>query len=103
MIETVRRRRVEVLVDQPLVPTIEKRAEESGIEHFTVLRALSGRGHTGQWTDDQLSGAIAKRLFLAVTKEEDAERFVNAITPLLDSHGLVLFLSDVEVVRGDRY
>ncbi|MBV7256545.1 hypothetical protein KCG44_07075 [Pacificimonas sp. WHA3] len=103
MTTTVRRRRIEVLVDKPLMSTVEKHAELAGIEHYTIFAAHSGRGHTGRWSDDQLTGALAKRMFLAVSNEETSDRFIEALTPFLDSHGLVLFVSNVEVVRGERY
>ena len=103
MSATVRRRRIEILADTPLMPRIGSAAEQAGITHYTLLPVASGIGHSGRWSDDQLTGATAKRMFMAVVQEDTADRFVEAVTPLLDSYGLMLMLSNVEVVRGGRF
>lgn len=103
MTETIRRRRIEVLVDAPLVRRVVEAARASGISGWTILPTLEGEGHGGHWSDDQLSGAQSKQLFLSVTSTERADAFVDAIAPLLDAYGLVLLLGDVEVVRGGRF
>ena len=103
MIETVKRRRIEVLVDALLVRHIVAAAKAADIAGYTVLPTAEGSGRGGHWSDDQVSGAQVKVLFLTVTNAEKEAAFVDAVAPLLDSHGLILLLSDVEVVRGSRF
>ena len=103
MTETIRRRRIEVLVDAPLARRVIEAARASGITGWTMLPTLEGEGQGGHWSDDQLSGAQSKRLFLSVTSSDKAEAFTDAIAPLLDAYGLVLLLSDVDVVRAARF
>jgi hypothetical protein len=101
--QTVTRRRIEVLADRPLMRRVAAAAAEAGIEHYTLLPTDAGVGHTGSWSEDELTGALAKQVFMAVCGEDAAARFVDAIAPLLDSHGLMLMLFDVEVVRGAHF
>jgi PII-like signaling protein len=103
MTETVTRRRIEVLVDALLVRRIVAAAKSADISGYTILPTLEGDGRGGHWRDDQISGAQSKVLFLTVTNAEKEAAFVEAVTPLLDSHGLILLMSDVEVVRGSRF
>jgi PII-like signaling protein len=103
MTETVKRRRIEVLVDALLVRHIVAAAKAADIAGYTILPTSEGAGRGGHWSDDQLSGAQAKILFLSVTNAEKEAAFVDAVTPLLDSHGLILLMSDIEVVRGSRF
>jgi hypothetical protein len=103
MTETIRRRRIEVLVDAPLARRIIAAAQLVGIAGYTLLPTLEGQGAGGHWSDDQISGAQSKRLFLSVTSQAKAAAFVEAVAPLLDSHGLLLLLSDVDVVRGGKF
>lgn len=103
MTETVTRVRIEILVDQPLARRIEAQAEAAGIHGWTLLPTLGGKGATGRWHDDQLSGAQAKLLFLTVTSAEKADRLTDSLADLLDSHGLVLLRSDVAVVRSAKF
>jgi len=102
-IETIRRRRIEVLVDAPLARRIVDHALAVGIAGYTLLPTLEGQGASGHWSDDQLSGAQSKLMFLSVTNADKADAFVERVGPLLDSYGLILLLSDVDVVRAEKY
>lgn len=103
MTETILRRRIEVLVDAPLARRVVDAARASGLKGWTLLPTLAGEGTGGAWSDDQLSGAQSKQLFLSVANEQTAQAFVDRIAPLLDSHGMLLLLSDVEVVRPGKF
>lgn len=103
MATTVTRTRIEVLVDAPLVRRLVAAADDAGIQGYTVLPTLMGRGVSGVWADDEVSGAGAKQLFMTVTSAEKADRLVAALAPLLDAYGLVLIVSTVEVIRGERF
>jgi hypothetical protein len=103
MTATLHRRRIEVLVDEPLIPAIVRIAAEAGIVHYTLLPTSGGAGTHGRWRDDQLSGATAKVMLLAITSAKHADAFIDRMAPLLESHHLLLLSSDVEVVRGTRF
>ncbi len=104
MIETTQRRRIEVLIDTALTRRIVAAAEAAGVSGYTFLPVSGGSGVAGRWDDDQITGgAGAKTLFLTVTNEAKADRLIDALQPLLDSHGLVLFVSIVDVIRGAKY
>jgi hypothetical protein len=103
MTQTIHRRRVEVLADEPLISAVVRIAAEAGIVHYTLLPTSGGAGSHGRWRDDQLSGATAKVMLLAITSAEHAADFINRLAPLLESHHLLLLSSDVEVVRGSKF
>lgn len=103
MTATVERIKIEVLVDAPLVRRVTEAADRIGVTGYTLLRAIGGLGRGGRWSDDQLTGAQAKVLFMTVTGHEQAAALTEALRPLLDSHGLLLTRTAVEVVRGERY
>ncbi len=101
--EMIRRVRIEILVDAPIAPKLARLAEEAGITGHTLLRTASGRGRTGEWSEDLLTGATNKFLFLTICNSERADRFISTVEPLLDTHDLVLLKSEVEVVRSHRF
>ncbi len=101
--QIVQRRRIEVLVDRPLTPLIVEAAKQAGITGYSLLSVMGGAGHNGPWSDDEISGARAKLIFLTVASQEKTDRLVEFLAPLLDSHGLVLFIGTVDVIRGARY
>ena len=99
---TVLRKRIEILADAPLLPRLLVALEECGIDGHTVLPASSGAGRTGRWSEDRLTGT-SKLLLVAIASDAHAAALVDRLAPLLDSHRLLLTLSAIEVVRGDRF
>lgn len=102
-VKIVQRRRLEVLVDRPLARLLADLALKADIASYSLVPVIGGAGQNGNWTDEEISGAQAKVIFLTVASEERTDRLVEQLTPLLDSHGLVLFISTVDVVRGARF
>ena len=78
-------------------------ALKSGVTGYTLLPTLAGTGRSGAWRRDDVTGAQNKVVFVTVTSEAQAQALTDALTPLLDSHRLVLFVSDVQVVRASRF
>lgn len=103
MIQTTQRDRVEVLVDAPLAPRLAQMAMDAGITGHTLIRTESGRGRHGEWSEDLISGATAKYIFLTIANADAANRFLEALAPLLDTHGLVVLRSTVDVIRAERF
>ncbi len=103
MIETTPRERIEVLVDAPLAPRLVRLSETAGISGHTLIRTESGRGRHGEWSEDLVSGATAKYIFLAIANQDRADRFMELIAPLLESHGLIVLRSRVDVIRPERF
>lgn len=101
--DTVSRKRIDILADAPLVPRIVAALHGAGIHGHTVLPALSGSGRGGRWNEDLVTDAESKRLVMAVASDARASQFIDAVGPLLDAHGMLLTISDVQVVRADRF
>jgi hypothetical protein len=103
MVDTVLRKRIEILVDTPLVPRLIKHAREVDISGWSLIHVDAGGGRDGEWTHDDLTGAAAKTIVLMIASEEKADALATAIAPLLDSYRLLLTICDVQVVRGERF
>ena len=99
----VTRVRLEVLVDAPLAPKLVQLSKQAGITGHTLMRTVSGEGRGGAWSEDLVSGATSKLIFLAVANEERSNAFIRLVKPLLDSHGLLILRSPVDVVRPERF
>ncbi|GAB5481528.1 MAG: hypothetical protein Pars92KO_12850 [Parasphingorhabdus sp.] len=103
MVATVQRKRIEILVDNPLIPKIINYVKQVDISGWSVIKIASGGGRDGRWQQDEVSGAAAKSLVLMIANEEKAGQLADVLAPLLDSHGLLLTIANVEVVRGERF
>lgn len=102
MIETVIRKRIEILVDVPLVRRVTAAIDRCEITGWTVLPVTSGKGRDGIWHEERVTGSD-KSLVLTIAPEAKASRLAEELAPLLTSHGLLLSMWDVEVIRGERF
>ena len=103
MMDTAQRKRIEIIADAPLVPRIAAACAAVGIGGHSVTRLSGGHGRSGDWQEDGLTGAESKVSVMTVTSAEKADRLVEALAPVLESHGLLLTIADVAVVRGERF
>jgi len=104
MVQTVIRKKIEVLVDMPLLPRIEKLAEEAAVRIFVVLPTRGGGSEQGRWYDDRVTGgAGTKVMFSAITTDEKAADFVTRLEPLLEPYGIIVTSSNVEVIRSEKF
>ena len=102
MIETVIRKRIEILADAPLVRRITAAIDRAGITGWTVLPVQSGSGRDGAWREERITGAD-KSLILTIASQDKAMALAEDLAPILPSHGLLLTMWDVEVIRGERF
>lgn len=102
MIETVIRKRIEILTDKALVKRVTNAIDNAGITGWTVTPVDSGKGRDGHWREERVMGTD-KVLVLTIAPEEKAMRLAEEIAPILTSHGLLLSMWDVQVIRGERF
>lgn len=103
MVTTVLRKRIEILVDTPLVPRVIRLVKDIDISGWSVIKIASGGSRDGRWDHDEVTGAAAKSIVLMIANQEKADQLADKVAPLLESHGLLITIGNVEVVRGDRF
>lgn len=103
MVDTVTRKRIEILVDTPLIPAIVTLLKSADISGWSVIHVDAGGGRDGEWRHDDVSDAGAKAIILAIASEAKTDALIDQIAPLLESHRLLLTVGDVDVVRGDKF
>lgn len=103
MVEMVQRKRLEILADTPLVPRVVAILRAVDISGWSLVHVDGGGGRSGEWQDDDFTGASAKTIIIAIASAEKAATLADQIAPLLDSHRLLLTIGDVAVVRGERF
>jgi nitrogen regulatory protein PII len=102
MIETVIRKRIEILADQAQVKRVTTAIDATGITGWTVLPVSSGKGREGPWREERVMGTD-KNIIVTIASQENASKLAEALSPILTSHGLLLTMWDVEVIRGERF
>ena len=102
MIETVIRKRIEILADAALVKRVTAAIDKAGITGWTVTPVLSGKGRDGHWREERVMGTD-KVFVLTIAAQDKAMALAEELSPILSSHGLLLTMWDVEVIRGERF
>ncbi len=102
MMETVIRKRIEILSDAALARTVTDAIDRAGITGWTVTPVTSGKGREGRWREERVTGSD-KVFVLTIAPRDKAEALARDLSPILTSHSLLLTMWDVEVIRGDRF
>ena len=102
MIETVIRKRIEILADSALARRVTDAIDRCAITGWTLTPVTAGKGRDGAWQEERVTGAD-KVMILTIASQEKAALLAQALAPILSSHGLLLTMWDVEVIRGERF
>ncbi|MEL6877028.1 MAG: transcriptional regulator [Pseudomonadota bacterium] len=102
MIETVIRKRIEILTDTALLSRVTDAVDKVGITGWTVVPVNSGKGRDGRWREERVMGTD-KVFVLTIASEERAQALAEELAPVLTKYGFILSMWDVEVIRGERF
>lgn len=102
MIETVIRKRIEILADAAQIKRVTKAIDKADITGWTVTPVTSGKGRDGNWREERVMGTD-KVFILTIAPEDKAMALAEELAPILGSHGLLLTMWDVQVIRGERF
>lgn len=102
MIETVIRKRIEILADTAIVRRVTSAIDRAGITGWTVTPVQSGKGRDGHWREERVMGTD-KVFVLTIAPQDKAMALAEDLAPILSTHGLLLTMWDIEVIRGERF
>jgi len=92
-------KRIEVVVEAPQEDAIRRLIDEAGIDGFTLLHAVSGRGQRGERTSDGLSSAFQNIVFVIAAPAEQAAAFAETVRPILERTGGICLVSDAQWLK----
>jgi nitrogen regulatory protein PII len=101
--QTHTRKKLEILVEAPILKRVEEILEACGVHVFSVFDGREGRGLSGRWTDQAVADALDQRLVWAVMTQEAAEQVVERLAVLFQRYPGVVVVSAVEVLRAERF
>ena len=99
---TVTRKKLEIIIEAPVLRRLEAIMTEEGVRGWSVFSSIEGAGASGEWRGD-FTAATQKRLVIAVTNEAAAERVLQRLLPFLEDYPGVVCVSDVQVLRPERF
>ncbi|WP_298305202.1 transcriptional regulator [uncultured Erythrobacter sp.] len=102
MIETVTRKRIEILTDKALQKRVTDAIDRVDITGWTILPVDSGKGREGVWREESVMGTD-KVFVLTIAAEDKAMALAEELAPMLTDFGFILNMWDVQVIRGERF
>ncbi len=97
------KKKIEVVVETTMVKKVLETMRSCDATGATVLPILSGEGQGGPWSDNDLGSALDMKMVMVVTGPRRAAMIRDAIYDTLENYRYMLLISDVEVIRNDRF
>lgn len=102
--ETHLKKRIDIMVETPLMQRVLKLLDENGVSGYTVLPALAGRGKDGAWHRDGVVGrAGALVSIFCIVDEGRVERVLEPLFALVSKQIGIVTISDVRVIRREHF
>lgn len=97
-------KRLEIIVSSPELHKILDCLDTVGVQNYSVIRDVVGKGRSGAVSDDSDFAAttLSDVYVLAFCAEERMRPAVEGIRPLLNKFGGTLYISDAMEVRSVR-
>ena len=98
------RLRIELIIERMAYKRACRILEASGVTGYTILPALAGFGGGNRWQrDTDISSSVDMVVVVTITDEEKGTTALQEIERLLGNHIGVVNVSDVRVLRADRF
>ncbi len=102
--QTYRKKRIEIMVEAPLMDRVIDILEDQAVSGYTVLPAIAGRGKSGRWHRDGLVGRVGSVVqVVCVVDEGRVDDILQPVFKLVSRQIGIVTLLDVEVIRGDQF
>jgi PII-like signaling protein len=97
------KKKIEVLVETPIVRRVLEIMQECGAKGATVLPILRGQGQSGDWSDKDPGSATEMQMVMVITGPRRAEVIRDTVYAALTDYRGMILISDVEVIRNEHF
>ena len=87
-------KRVEIIANCLDIKTVIKEMEQVGIDGYSVIKGVSGRGKHGKTREESHIDSMTSCYIMAACPDEQADALIKAVTPLLKRFGGLCLVSD---------
>lgn len=101
---TFAKKQIQIICERPILKRVQRHLTQAGVKGFTVFPALSGLGSEGEWDRDGMVGDTGQMVMVMVILDaDDLDRVLTDIFDVVSPQMGVIAISDVSVVRPDRF
>lgn len=100
--ELVQRKRLDIFVEAHALDHVEAMLGQAGFKGWSVFQGVEGRGAHGAWRQTGI-GESAACLVIAIGGAHACEAALEWLSDYFKTYPGVAAVSDVAVMRGDRF
>ena len=98
------KKRIDIIVEAPLIRTITLQLDAARVPGYSVLPILEGRGMANAWTSEgQVSNTANMVALLCIVDASQADAVIDAVLAAIRDRIGFVTMSDVFVVRPERF
>jgi len=102
--ETFQKKRIEIMVESPLMSRVITILDDLGVSGYTVMPAIAGRGKDGSWHRDGQVGRVGSVVqILCIVDESREQDVLEPLFRLVSRQIGIVTVSDVRVVRSNNF
>ena len=103
--EMHRKKRVEVIVEAPVLSRVIRFLDERGVKGYTILPAIAGRGASGRvWSREGQVGEAGRMVaIVAIMDEARLKPLFDELFGIVSRQIGIVSVSDCEVVRTESF
>ncbi|MGP1395129.1 MAG: P-II family nitrogen regulator [Inquilinaceae bacterium] len=101
--ETYRKKKLEIILEEPVLRTALAVIDRLGATGYTVLPSLAGKGRDGAWREAHVGGGVNRVMVIVIAEENLARSLLEEVHIALRDYTAIVYLSDVEVVRVEHF
>ena len=102
--QTHRKKRLEIVIEAPVVDRLVALLDRAGVTGYTITTALAGRGREGTWRREGLVSEAGRMLVvMTVIDPARVDDLLAQIYPLIARQIGILTLWDIDVIRADHF
>lgn len=96
--------RIEIFVERPILARLLAALDKSSATGYTVLPAVAGKGAGGPWRgDDAIGSADQMMAVICLTDPSKVDQVVETVFSIVKNRVGVLSISEVQVLRPERF
>lgn len=97
------RKKIEIIVEAPLQRSVLEWLSSQGVKGWSLLPRVIGGGQHGERSGDDVTRAFDNVMIVAVTTEPVARQVLDGFHQRFANAVAIVYISDVEVARPDRF
>lgn len=102
--ETFAKKRIEIMVEAPLMNRVIEILDDMNVSGYTVLPAIAGKGNDGSWHRDGLVGRVGSVVqIFCIVDPTRTDEIVEPLFKLVSRQIGIVTISDVQVLRPGHF